>query len=117
MRNLLDSNYVICFVTVWPITGLWERSVGVGLIVFHKNIMRSFTGEFDKAGALSACNDRSELELRPTTTLAIAVTRSIGASAPANPPAKQLTNFLDKRQKIMRFIAAAGKKSIIDTKT
>lgn len=38
-----------------------------------------------------------------------------GASAPAN-PAKQLTNFLDKRQKIMRFIAAAGKKSIIDTK-
>ena len=25
--------------------------MGVGLIVFHKNIMRSFTGEFDKAGA------------------------------------------------------------------
>ena len=69
---------------------------------------------------MSACNDRSELELRPTTTPAITVTReedwSIGASAPAN-PAKQLTNFLDKRQKIMRFIAAAGKKSIIDTKT
>ena len=51
MCNLLDSNYVICFVTVWPITGLWECSVGVGLIVFHKNIMRSFTAEFDKAGA------------------------------------------------------------------
>ena len=51
MCNLLDSNYVICFVTVWSITGLWECSVGVGLIVFHKNIMRSFTAEFDKAGA------------------------------------------------------------------
>ena len=38
-----------------------------------------------------------------------------GASAPAN-PAKQLTNFLDKRQKIMRFIAAAGKKSQLLTR-
>ena len=67
---------------------------------------------------MSASNDRSELELRPTTTPAITVTRelcSIGASAPAN-PAKQLTNFLDKRQKIMRFITAAAEKSQLLTR-
>ena len=51
---------MICFVTVWPI--MWvvfsqfrftvRRGSQGGVNSFYKNIMRSFTGEFDKSGSL-----------------------------------------------------------------
>ena len=34
MCNLLDSNYVICFVTVWPITGALGALGGGGVNSF-----------------------------------------------------------------------------------
>ena len=65
---------MICFVTVWPITVLAGRG-GAGRAgrgwssnSFHKNVMRSFAAEFDKAESLPACHGGVMAATTTTTT-------------------------------------------------